>query len=95
MKDIVLPLKAIYFDQIKAGTKTEEFRLITPYWKKRLSHRQYRNVIVTRGYPKSSDTEKRLAFQWQGVTTRLIKHPQFGSDEVGVYVIDLSSKAHG
>lgn len=92
--DLVLPLKGIYFDQIKAGTKTEEYRLLTPYWAKRLHH-QYRNVIVTRGYPKSSDTEKRLAFKWKGVTTRLINHPHFGAFEVWVYVIDLSAKSHG
>ena len=94
MKDIVLPLKAIYFDQIKAGTKVEEFRLVTPYWTKRFS-RQYRNVIVTRGYPKSSDTEKRLAFPWKGITTRQIKHPHFGSFEVWVYLIDLRTNNHG
>lgn len=88
MKDIVLPLKGVYFDQIKAGTKTEEFRLITPYWTKRFS-RQYRNVILTRGYPKSSDTDKRLVFPWKGITTRRMQHPHFGPLELCLYVIDL------
>ncbi len=90
MKDIVLPLKGVYFDHIKAGTKTEEFRLITPYWTKRFS-RQYRNVILTRGYPKSSDTTKRQEFPWKGVTPRRITHPHFGPSEVWVYVIDLGN----
>lgn len=33
---LYLPLKAVYFGQICAGTKREEYRLITPHWSKRL-----------------------------------------------------------
>lgn len=34
--DLILPLKSIYFDAIEAGTKLEENRLCTDYWKRRL-----------------------------------------------------------
>ena len=39
MSTLVLPLKAEYFHQIKDGTKLEEYRLCTPYWRKRLEGR--------------------------------------------------------
>ena len=36
MTDLVLPVKEVYFKQIKDGSKTEEFRLQNEYWSKRL-----------------------------------------------------------
>ena len=49
-----LPLKAVYFDQIRDGAKREEFRLVTPYWRKRLEGRTYDRIVLTLGYPKGS-----------------------------------------
>lgn len=37
MAKLVLPLKAEYFDAIRDGTKTEEYRLANDYWIKRLT----------------------------------------------------------
>ncbi|MCZ4321408.1 hypothetical protein [Pseudomonas anguilliseptica] len=39
-RTLTLPLKGEYFDQIKAGTKPEEFRLVLPW-------RGYRLAIIT------------------------------------------------
>ncbi len=36
MKTLTLSLKKQWFDLIKAGVKTEEYREIKPYWEKRL-----------------------------------------------------------
>jgi hypothetical protein len=33
---LTLALKAEYFEAIRDGTKTEEFRQVTPFWTKRL-----------------------------------------------------------
>lgn len=87
--DLILPLKGIYFDQIKNGTKTEEFRLCNDYWRKRLEGRHYERVIVTRGYPKEGDVERRIERPWRGYTKRTIVHPHFGPDPVEVYAIKL------
>ena len=35
-KILRLTLKGIWYDMIAAGTKTEEYREIKPYWEKRL-----------------------------------------------------------
>jgi len=88
--DLVLPLKGEYFDAIKAGTKTEENRLCTPYWKKRIEGRRYEHVILTRGYPKRDDHARRLVLPWKGWTMKVITHPHFGPNRVSVYAINVA-----
>lgn len=64
--DLFLPLKGEYFDQIKAGTKTEEYRLVNDYWRSRLYMKQYDRIVLTRGYPKRDDLERRLILPYRG-----------------------------
>jgi hypothetical protein len=90
--DLILPLKGEYFDQIKAGTKTEEFRLANSYWQKRLLLRTYDRIVLTRGYPKRGDDEKRLVLPYKGWRMKLITHPHFGPDEVSVFALDVAHK---
>jgi len=87
MNDLTIAVKAEYFDQIKAGIKLEEFRLKTDYWHKRLVGRTYRNVVITKGYPKRDDASRRLVFPWRGYVERSITHKHFGADTVEVFAI--------
>lgn len=89
MADLHLALKGEYFDAIKAGTKTEEYRLCTPYWQKRLASPFgiYDRIVLTRGYPRRDDADRRLVLPWQGYDIKTIKHPHFGPDPVTVYAI--------
>lgn len=91
MTDLVLPLKDIYFNQIKAGTKTEEFRLVTPYWRRRLESRTYDRIVLTLGYPKREDTARRLIRPWRGYRVTTITHPHFGPDPVQVFAINVEA----
>ena len=91
MKTLVLPVKGIYFDQIKAGTKTEEFRLCTPYWRKRLEGRTYDQVTLTLGYPARDDAERRLTFPWRGYAVKTITHEHFGPEQVEVFAIKVGA----
>ncbi|WP_395326964.1 ASCH domain-containing protein [Novosphingobium sp. BL-8H] len=95
MSDLIIPVKGIYFDQIKAGTKSHEFRLQTPHWAKRLERRTYRHVVMTRGYPKGGGVEgvTRLTRVWRGYEPRTIQHEHFGPDPVDVFAIDVSEAA--
>lgn len=92
MRRLTLPLNGIYFDQIAAGTKREEYRLCTPFWKKRLALRSYDEIVLTRGYPKGGGIEgqTRLTRQWNGYVMRELTHPHFGPDPVHVFAIDVS-----
>ena len=89
---ITIPVNGVYFDQIAAGTKLEEYRLVTEYWTKRLEHRRLDRIILTRGYPKGGGVEgvTRLTRKWQGMTLKTITHPHFGDQPVQVYAIDVS-----
>ncbi|MCI2809337.1 ASCH domain-containing protein [Eoetvoesiella caeni] len=89
MADLVLPLKGEYFEQIKAGAKTEEYRLVTPYWTRRLDRRHFERIILTLGYPPKDDTDRRLVLPYRGYAIKTITHPHFGPDPVRVYAIQL------
>lgn len=90
MRTITIPLNGVYFDQIKAGTKTEEYRLVTPFWRGRLAGRTYDRIILTHGYPKANDAERRLELPWRGVYRKTIVHPHFGPDPVEVFAVRLA-----
>ena len=89
MAELILPLKAVYFHQIKEGTKPEEFRLCTPYWRKRLEGRSYDRIVLTLGYPSASDMERRLVRPWRGFRETTLQHPHFGDNPVQVFAIDV------
>lgn len=89
MRTLTLPLKAVYFNQIKAGEKHEEYRLCTPYWARRLVCREYDQIVLTLGYPKADDTERRLVLPWRGYAIKTITHPHFGPQPVKVFAIDV------
>jgi ASC-1-like (ASCH) protein len=91
MKTLTIPLKGIYFDQIKAGTKPFEYRVVNDYWNKRIRGRAYDQIVLTKGYPASDDHERRLTLPWRGVEVQTIQHEHFGPDPVLVYAIRVST----
>ena len=95
MSDVLtIPVNGVYFDQIASGEKLEEYRLVTRYWMKRLKNRDYRRVVLTRGYPKGGGIEgaTRLTRAWAGFDIKRIQHEHFGADPVMVFAIDVSSR---
>ncbi|WP_259641299.1 ASCH domain-containing protein [Pseudomonas cannabina] len=89
MAKLTLALKGEYFDAIKAGTKVEEFRLVTPYWRKRIENRAYEWIELTKGYPKREDAARRLILPWQGFRVLTLTHPHFGPSPVEVFAINV------
>lgn len=91
MTDLVLPLKAEYFNAIKSGEKVEEYRLATDYWRRRLTHRHFSKIVLTLGYPKRDDSQRRIIKPWRGYVMRTITHPHFGPDPVQVFAINVGA----
>lgn len=89
MSRLTLALKAEYFDAIRDGSKPEEFRLRTEYWRKRLEGRTYDAIELTKGYPKADDADRRIVLPWRGYRVTTITHPHFGDEPVHVYAIDV------
>lgn len=90
--DLVLNLKKEYFEQIKQGKKAEEYRLCTPYWKKRIEGKAFDCVIIKCGYPSNSEINKILKFKYNGYEVKTIKHKHFGDTPVKVYAIKVEGK---
>lgn len=95
MGDLHIPIKGVYFDQIKQGVKPEEFRERTDYWRKRLVGRRYDRIVLTRGYPPKDDASRRLVLPYRGYRETIITHPHFGDKPVSVFAIDVSPVSAG
>ncbi|AVQ84828.1 RNA-binding protein [Variovorax sp. PMC12] len=91
MKTLHLPLKRCYFEQIRDGTKTEEYRLCTPFWQRRLEGQTFDRIVLTLGYPPAADAARRLERPWRGFSIKTITHPHFGTEPVHVFAINVAA----
>lgn len=91
-----LNLKYCYFDAIKDGTKTKEFRLAAT-WEKRVRNGCYRvgvdEILLLRGYPKLGDESRMMRRIWNGYSIEEIQHDHFGPGKVSVLAIDVTRTA--
>jgi len=74
--NLTLPLKKEYFDAIKQGVKTLEYRSKTEFWGKRIEGKDFDKVVLTCGYPSKDDTSRRIERPWKGY--RIVSHPILG-----------------
>ena len=86
-----LHLKGCYFDAIRAGTKTHEYRLADK-WEKRLAGKSYDEIHLLRGYPKRGDESRVLRRVWRGYNIEWLTHPHFGCGSVRVLAIDVTAR---
>jgi len=90
MADLILPLKREYFEAIRDGSKTEEYRLVGKHWRTRLESEPFDSVVLLLGYPARDDHARRLVLPWRGYTIKTITHPHFGPNPVEVYAIKVA-----
>lgn len=93
MSALTLSLKREYFEAIRDGSKTEEYRLCTKHWYKRIASPfiPIEIIVLTLGYPARDDHARRLVLPWRGYTVKTITHPHFGPDPVEVYAINVAA----
>ncbi len=89
---LYLPLKREYFNQIKAGTKEFEYRLYNKYWRSRIENKPFDKIVLTLGYPKRSDTKRRIERPWLGYAIREVMHREFGESSLKVFAIRVNKK---
>jgi len=89
--NLILPVKKQWFQQIRDGKKTEEYRLYNDYWKTRLLGKTFDKVIITLGYPKREDTGRRIELPWRGFTIKEITHEEWDKIPQIVFAIKLKS----
>ena len=90
-KILILNLKKQYFEEIKNGTKLEEYREIKEFWTKRLS-KDFSEIHIKLGYPPKEDNTRTMKFEWNGFKIKEITHPLFGEEKIKVYAINLDKK---
>lgn len=95
--NLQLAVKGEYFDAMRRGEKTEEYRLYNEYWRNRLITeawvdfpRQYDRLIITKGYPRKDDTSRRLDVKYSSYEIKTITHPHFGDKPVKVFAIKVA-----
>jgi len=84
--DLHLRLKSCYFNDIRAGVKPFEYRLMTDYWSKRIVDREYDRVIFHDAYKKASP-ETMIIQPYRGYEIQTITHDHFGPDPVTVFAV--------
>lgn len=89
MANLQLAVNGEYFDQMKSGEKKFEYRLLNDYWRKRLVNREYDRLIITRGYPRADDMERRIDVPYRGYKLQSITHKHFGAEPVNVFAINV------
>lgn len=90
MANLQLAVNGEYFDAMKRGEKTEEYRLVNPYWGRRIFGRDYDRLIITRGYPRADDHDRRIDIPYDGFEIKTITHKHFGDHPVKVFAIKVT-----
>ncbi len=94
MKKLHLHVRTVYFSAVKAGAKTEEYRMHNAYWVRKLvdmpsgAKREFDGLVIYNAYQPGA--ENRLELPWRGWKLKGITHPHFGPDEVTVFAIKLA-----
>lgn len=91
MADLHLAVCGEYVDAMKRGDKPEEYPQVNPYWSRRLIGRQYEKLIITTGYPRRDDAERRLAMPYRGYGIKTITHKHFGGVPENVFAINVTA----
>jgi hypothetical protein len=86
-RNLYLNVKTKYFLEILKSIKTEEYRLINDFWRKKLIGRNYENVIIRDGYKKGD--KNKVVKGYGGILIKTIKHEHFGENYVDVFAIQL------
>ncbi len=90
MRTLTLNVTGQYFGEMRDLTKSWEYRLVTPYWRKRLEGKTFDQVVIKWGYPKADDASRHLVRPWRGYEIQTITHPHFGPNPVEVYAIRVN-----
>ena len=85
-KDLFLILNTKYFNEIKSGVKTSEYRLMTEYWLNRLTSTSWTHVTFQLGYAKNAP---RIRKKIVDICVTTIEHEFFGGNPVDVFEIKL------
>lgn len=87
MAKLFIIIKGEYFNKILSETKKEEYRIVKPFWTKKIIGKEYTHIVFQAGYGKNSP---RIEVEYLGYEKKKITHPHFGNlFEQECYVLKL------
>lgn len=89
MKTVFLNLKKKWFEKIKSGDKTHEYRLASSHWEKRLRGADIADVRL--GYPAARQVERIMRFEIKSISIINGKNTDLAVD-ADVFDIALGKK---
>lgn len=89
MKILDLPLKKQWYNMIESLVKREEYRDMTPYWRKRLEGKDYTHVRFRYGY-----TKRTMLFSIVSITSGRGKRKWGAPISRHVYIIELGERVN-
>lgn len=84
---LLLPLKRKWFVEIREGRKHFEYRLVNPYWTKRLEGKHYDHVVFTDGYPPRGDSARRIEAPYRGFEMQTVTSEEWNNEPRQVFAI--------
>lgn len=88
MSNLSVVLTYHWFDEIKSGRKTHEYRERSIYWANRLDGRHYDTITFRRGYRKSAE---KMTFEVKSITKKDGRCPHL-PDVWDYYDIELGNR---
>ena len=89
MAKLFIIIKGEYFNQILSETKKEEYRIVKPFWAKKIIDKKYSHIIFQKGYNKNTP---RIEAEYLGYEIRKINHKHFGElFEMECFVLKLGN----
>lgn len=73
--DLVLRVQRRWFEEMRAGLKTEEHVAVTPHWLGRLTGQRFERLVIELAYPKQHDSVRRLVFPYRGYVVKTVDRP--------------------
>jgi len=86
MEKLFIVVKNEYFQQILAGTKTEEYRRYTRYWISRVVGREYSHIIFQNGFKK----HERVEVSYLGYEVQALQRDFFGPFPVKLFILKIA-----
>jgi hypothetical protein len=89
--NLILHIKKKWFDQIRYGIKTEEYRELKPYWISRIIRKaaELRGIVIICGYPSENTVDNTMNLPWKGYEIKTILNEEFGDQPTKVIAIRL------
>jgi ASC-1-like (ASCH) protein len=89
---LTLTIKREYFDAIKSGEKTREYRIANKFYASRIEDKQIDRILLKNGYSRDAP---QILIECLKITKERLKVPIYGNTKQEFYVLHLGKIIDG